>query len=67
VAILAAAVLVVAGILAVALAGLLAMIDLKRFAIESGFKEDDGLGNPQCNEWDNLRLFAHKIASDERE
>jgi hypothetical protein len=39
---------------------------LKQWAAESGFT-DDGFGNPQCNEWDDLRRFAHKVASDERE
>jgi nitrogen fixation-related uncharacterized protein len=37
--------------------------DIKRWALESGFY-DDGYGEPRCQEWDDLRRFADRVAAD---
>ena len=39
---------------------------IKQWAFESGFK-DDGYGDPSCSEWDDLRRFAIRSQSAERE
>ena len=39
---------------------------IKQWAVESGFT-DDGYGEPSCYEWDDLRRFAIRVQSAERE